>query len=271
MNHLNIKSEGEGAPILLVNGLIHDLTTWNYHARILSKRNRVVRFDFPNQGGSPDDSSFLTVDQQSQVVAEVIERANLDSTETVVVAQSSGAGVIRNLHCNLGMDFKQLILLGMNPGGLFNFYSQLYNGYLSLLRTAGVRAYYRSIAPMLFSPLFFEEHPEALEGIINNCEETYAHRMSALDTLVQTPFHDHTASEPPTSFSCNTALLYGDLDYLVPAEKREAYFDRCTQDNIVKKVVSGGHCFAFEKPEVLIDEIRRLITMHSGVSLQSPA
>lgn len=255
MKNINVKIEGKGDPIVLVNGLIHDLTTWNYYATILSKKFTVIRFDFPNQGESYDDADYKLIGQQANTILDVIESANYKTEDVIIIAQSSGASITRHLHCNMGAQFKKIFLLGINPGGLHNFYTQLYSGYKDLLHSSGVNAYYRSIAPMLFSPLFFEDNPDALEEIITSCENTYQNREIALSTLVDTPFHDHTLENPPTNFTSATIMIHGHLDYLVPGEKREEYYKKCESDMVTTKVMNGGHCFAFEEPIELVKEI----------------
>lgn len=258
MNKLNIVTEGSGPPILLVNGLIHDLTTWNYYAKILSKNNKVIRFDFPNQGLSYDDEDLLKIDDQSEIVLEVLRKTNTTASDTIVIAQSAGAATVRNLHCNMNVDFKQMILFGINPGQLENYYNQIYTGYIDLLESSGSAPYYRSIAPMLFSPLFYESFPEALDSILTGLESQYRDREKALITLVKSTFHDHTLANPPTDFRNKTTIMYGDLDYLMPKPKYQEYFMKCNS-NVSIKEFSGGHCFAFESPHQVIKEVINLI------------
>jgi 3-oxoadipate enol-lactonase len=250
-----VESEGEGQPILLVNGLIHDFGIWNYYSKKLSRKHKVFKFDFPNQGGSYNDENCLEIEKQSQIILDVLESEKLNSQEVIVVAQSSGASAVRYLHCVKEIDFSQIYFLGINPGGLQNFYTQVYEGYLEIIDSCGVRAYYRSIAPMLFSPLFFEEYPSVLEETINSCEKTYRNRLSALKTLVKSPFYDHTLNNPPVDFRCPTHLIRGHLDYLIPLQKHQEYYSKCNKDKVVNHEFSGGHCFAFEDPVVVVEYI----------------
>ncbi|MEY4543875.1 MAG: hypothetical protein RL685_70 [Pseudomonadota bacterium] len=261
--HINIRVEGVGAPVLLVNGLIHDLTTWNYYAKVLSKKHKVIRFDFPNQGESHDDEAFLEIEKHSQLMLDVLGRVGVEPSDVTVVAQSSGASAARHADCGRGTRFKNLFLLGINPGGLQRFYAQIYGAYLELLRSSGIRAYYRAIAPMLFSPLFYENDTSILESIITTCERAYEGRQKALETLVLSPFHDQTLQAPPTQFASRTYLVHGHLDYLVPAEKREAYAARCDASRVSAEVFSGGHCFAFEDPSTLVKRVLEVMAGHS--------
>ena len=56
---LNIRSFGEGKPVIIFHGLLGSLDNWISISKILSKKNKVILVDLPNHGKSYHTKNFL--------------------------------------------------------------------------------------------------------------------------------------------------------------------------------------------------------------------
>ena len=84
---------GAEAPCLLfINGVQQSMAMWHTFVRRFSHRYRIVLFDFPNQGGGQiiDGSSYLSLDEQVDILNAVIDRTSGDDQLTVCAASWGG-------------------------------------------------------------------------------------------------------------------------------------------------------------------------------------
>ncbi|MCE5287769.1 MAG: alpha/beta hydrolase [Nocardiaceae bacterium] len=79
---LHVVIDGTGPPVILCSGLGGRSFDWDDVASRLADR-RVIRFDRPGVGGSPDDGEFPTVAGEARRIASVLTALRIDKADVV--------------------------------------------------------------------------------------------------------------------------------------------------------------------------------------------
>jgi len=115
-----VQVQGEGDPVLLINGMTRPLISWAPFTQALHGRT-VVSFDAPGVGGSPTPMRPVSIAGLAAVAVAVLEAAGLDDAD--VVGFSHGGAVAQQLAHDVPSRVHALVLvstscgLGSTPGG----------------------------------------------------------------------------------------------------------------------------------------------------------
>jgi pimeloyl-ACP methyl ester carboxylesterase len=114
-----MRVQGEGDPLLVINGMARPLQSWDPFAAALPGRT-IVSFDEPGVGGSPTPLRPLSVTELAILAEEVLDEAGLAHAD--VLGYSHGGAVAQQLAHNCPRRVRGLILastscgLGATPG-----------------------------------------------------------------------------------------------------------------------------------------------------------
>jgi pimeloyl-ACP methyl ester carboxylesterase len=115
-----IRVQGEGEPLLLINGITRPLQSWDSCTQQLPGRT-IVSFDTPGVGGSPTPLLPLSMPALAALAVAVLEAAGLNDAD--VLGYSHGGGVAQQLACDAPGSVRRLVLVatscgvGAIPGG----------------------------------------------------------------------------------------------------------------------------------------------------------
>lgn len=111
--------QGEGDPLLLINGMTRPLQSWDPFIRELPGRT-VVSFDAPGVGSSPTPTRPVSIAGLAAIAVAVLDAAGLYDAD--VLGFSHGGAVAQQLACDVPNRVRRLILvatscgLGATPG-----------------------------------------------------------------------------------------------------------------------------------------------------------
>lgn len=110
---VRIRVEGEGEPLLLLNGLTRPLESWGPFTQALSGRT-IVSFDTPGVGRSPTPILPLSIAALARLAASVLDEAGLGSAD--VVGFSHGGAVAQQLTVQAPGRVRRLVLVSTSCG-----------------------------------------------------------------------------------------------------------------------------------------------------------
>jgi pimeloyl-ACP methyl ester carboxylesterase len=119
-----MRDQGQGVPLLLINGMTRPLRSWDSFSSELSGRT-IVSFDAPGVGGSPTPRRPISIAGLAAVAAAVLDAAGLDDAD--VVGFSHGGAVAQQLTRDVPARVRALVLvstscgLGSTPGNRRTF------------------------------------------------------------------------------------------------------------------------------------------------------
>jgi pimeloyl-ACP methyl ester carboxylesterase len=115
-----IRVQGDGEPLLLINGMTRPLQSWDSFTQQLPGRT-IVSFDAPGVGGSPTPLLPLSMPALAALAVAVLEAAGLNDAD--VLGYSHGGGVAQQLAGDAPGRVRRLVLVatscgvGAIPGG----------------------------------------------------------------------------------------------------------------------------------------------------------
>jgi len=110
---VRIRVEGEGDPLLLLNGLTRPLESWGPFTQALNGRT-IVSFDAPGVGGSPTPILPLSILMLAGIAASVLDEAGLDRAD--VLGFSHGGAVAQQLAVHAPAKVRRLVLVSTSCG-----------------------------------------------------------------------------------------------------------------------------------------------------------
>jgi len=108
-----MRVQGEGDPLLLINGMTRPLQSWDIFTRALHGRT-VVSFDAPGVGGSPTPRRPISIAGLARVAAAVLDAADIDQAD--VLGFSHGGAVAQELARNSPARVRRLVLVSTSCG-----------------------------------------------------------------------------------------------------------------------------------------------------------
>lgn len=231
--------------IIFINGLYQNKESWISVYDKLDSELKILTFDLPNQTAELFDRSAECFINYIDYIKNYFIQNNIDTSNATVIGLSSGANMIRYLHCIENIEFQRIILLSPNPGGIEIFYKQYTNSLLNVLEAGGIELFAHSSIYTSFSPIFFQKSSFISQFLVDQIKLTYQSEENCLKALIKAVVSDPSLQSPPTNFRCETHIVTASEDPLIPSSKFENYLNSCT-GNITHKEVSGGHSFPLE-------------------------
>lgn len=105
--------EGDGDPLLLLNGLTRPLESWEPFTQALTGRT-VIRCDAPGVGGSPASRLPLSMSLLAQIAASVLDDTGVERAD--VLGFSHGGAVAQQLVIDAPERVRRLVLVSTSPG-----------------------------------------------------------------------------------------------------------------------------------------------------------
>jgi esterase len=109
---LNYKQQGEGAPLIILHGLLGTMDNWGGQIKVLSQHFQVIAVDLRNHGHSPhsDDMSYALM---ADDIVELID--HLGFSKVNIIGHSMGGKTAMQLALNHPERIDQLIVVDISP------------------------------------------------------------------------------------------------------------------------------------------------------------
>lgn len=117
---VRVRVQGQGDPLILLNGFTRPLETWEPFTEALRGRT-IVTFDAPGVGESPAPILPLSIASLADVVASVLDEVGVDRVD--VLGFSHGGAVAQQFAADFATRVRRLVLVatscgvGATPGG----------------------------------------------------------------------------------------------------------------------------------------------------------
>lgn len=108
-----VRVEGDGDPLLLINGMTRPLQSWDPFTRALPGR-QVISFDTPGVGDSPTPLRPLSIAELAVVAMQVLDAVGVDAAD--VLGYSHGGAVAQQIAHDFPARVRGLILVATSCG-----------------------------------------------------------------------------------------------------------------------------------------------------------
>jgi pimeloyl-ACP methyl ester carboxylesterase len=229
---------GEGAPLVHLHGAGGMRLTPGHD--LLSQHRRVVTFEMPGFGASPENTRTRTMAELAATMAAAVEKLHIDKFD--LWGTSFGGRVALWLAVQYPERVQTLLLeapAAIRPAG-----SQLPSGSPE------------EMARRLYA------HPERL-GPLPAPDPAIEAKTRALVTRLRGPDRDPDLETPMRELSVPTLVLFGTLDRVIPPEMGRHYKELLPNGHLVL-VYDSGHAIGAERPEAFAEIVTDFLERHEA-------
>ncbi len=240
---VNYEIYGEGQPLILINGLADDLSSWAFQVQEFAKHYQTIVFDNRGIGGTdkpvgPYTTAQMAADARGLLDALGIQRAH-------VLGVSMG-GMIAQEFALAFPDRVDKLLLCCTCSEPSAFDLRLYKIWETTAPILGLPRMMREVLLWCFTPEFFQQHPEsadefeaALSGITQPVE-AYLAQLHSIQV--------HNATARLGRISAPTLVLGAPKDLIFPPDQSHQLHDGIPGSELAF-TEHGGHAYLWEVPD----------------------
>jgi poly(3-hydroxyalkanoate) depolymerase len=240
---LRVAEAGSGPPLLLVNGIGAGFQTWWPLARRLSQSRRLIMFDAPGAGGSPQLRRPERMPGLARLVVELCDA--LGETQVDVLGYSWGGVLAQQFAHDAPQRVRRLALASTTPGLGGRLPSP---GVLALVSSPLPylsRTYLTAIAPLVYGGEWRSgaaTAPRELARWLEHSPNLLGHfqQLYAISWWTSLPWL-HRVTAP-------TLVLSGTGDPLVPVQNAHLLARQIPHARL-ELIPGGGHFWILEQPE----------------------
>jgi poly(3-hydroxyalkanoate) depolymerase len=247
-----LKTEGDGDPLLLINGLGGNTAMWRPLVNRIGER-RIISFDAPGAGRSEPPLQPLSISALSDLAAYILDYTAVSAAD--VVGYSYGGAVAQQFAYDHPERVRRLVLaattcgIGSIPGSFralrvlatpFRFYSPTYFDRIATVTYGGRTGRNEHVRQRMLTAR--RKLPPS----------TYGYAMQLLGGAVWSSIGFLEAIRH------ETLVISGDDDPLIPVENAEMLVRRMPRSEL-DIVEEGGHLMLWDDPETLAGRISRFL------------
>ena len=242
---LHVEEQGEGDPLLLIQGLGQGLWAWREQVPVFARRFRTIPFDARGTGRSPIPEEPYTIRDLADDAAEILAGRGAH-----VVALSMGGYVALTLALARPELVRSLVLIGTGAGGPDRVprpavVRQAFTDAMGL----PLEEFGRRTMPYTFAPGWAERNPDRFEEILRaRLEHPTSYRT--IDAHVQACYGFYADGCDVERIEAPALVVHGDADVIVPIENGRRLAQRLPNARYVE-LCGSGHNLPLEEPETI--------------------
>ncbi|MFU8793673.1 MAG: alpha/beta fold hydrolase [Acholeplasmataceae bacterium] len=244
--HVFYEIEGNGEPILLLNGIMMSTKSWEPFVHTFTHQNQLIRLDFFDQGQSELlTNSVYDISLQADLVEACLAHLNIKKIN--VVGISYGGEVALQFASKYPHRVRRLVLFNTTPytspwlaeiGHKWNAIGKLRDG----------KTYYQATIPIIYSPSYYETHLDWMkkrESILVPIFST-PEFLDKIERLTDSAEH-FDIRDQVHNINMPVLIVAADEDYLTPIQNQKALHALLPKSELV--ILPGvGHASMYEKP-----------------------
>jgi pimeloyl-ACP methyl ester carboxylesterase len=238
--------QGEGKPILILNGIMMSTKSWEPFMESLVESNQIIRLDFIDQGQSDKlVSSVYTQDIQVQIIESLLKALKLEKIN--IVGISYGGEVALSFavkHPNL---VDRMVLFNTTPY-TSPWLAEIGYKWNSIGRTRNGQTYYQATIPAIYSPSFYEKRLDWMKKREQILLPVFSNPdfLDAMERLTNSAENFDVRDELHV-VDAPTLIVAADEDYLTPIQNQKALHELMKHSELI--ILPGvGHASMYERP-----------------------
>lgn len=239
--HYRWQGKADGPVLVLINGLLTDLSSWNGHLAAYTDNFRVLTYDCRGQGQSekPDEGPYMPA-LHAQDLYDLLNQLNIQTAALLGV--SSGACIALQFAARWPERVSALVLAN-GYGRADTAMKVKLTSWLNGMEAGGGPLRFDISSPWIWGASYLNKHYEALKPWR---EKGSALPVHAVRHLIAGGM-EHDVLDQAANITCPTLLLTGDEDVLTPVSYSHELQRRIVGSQILM-LREAGHCMFLEQP-----------------------
>jgi len=236
---------GEGAPLVILNGIMMSTVSWSMFLPELIKKNQVILLDFFDQGQSDKMEHEYKQDLQVEVVNAVIQELKLDKINLLGI--SYGGEVALQFALKYGHFVKKLLLF--NTSAWTNpWLHDIGAGWKQVAKTNDGELFYNVTIPIIYSPRFYVQNAEGMNARKEILKTVFNPSfLAAVFRLIESA-EGYDIRDRLPNIKAKTLIVGSDFDFITPAPDQQEIHDGIPHSTYFE-IKNCGHASMYEKPE----------------------
>lgn len=256
----------DGEPVVLVNGIFMNTTTWDGLEQALASHYRVVRFDGRGQGESSKPEGPYTVDQHTDDLEALLDTLGLAPVH--LVALSNGALAALELAARRPELLRSLAVLD-GFGRVDALMRAVLRSWRAALALGGTGGRFDVATPWVWGHTFLEEHESWLLGLREEAAAADPRPVLALvDGALAYGEQQRDASPALRVYRGPLLTLVGEEDVLSPPRYSLELLRVAGRGSLVV-VPRAGHAAPIERPDAVACELEAFFERVREVGAQA--
>lgn len=238
------ESYGQGAPLLILNGIFMSAASWASFVPSFSQNNRLLLLDMLDQGRSAKMNEEYTQDIQVDLVLAFLDYLQLEKVRLCGI--SYGGEVAMKVAARCPERVEKLILSNTTAytspwlrdiGKSWEYAFQSYDGH----------QFFKTCIPIIYAPRFYEENyawASAREDLfVKYFDNAVYDAFARLTRSAQT----HDARADLQRITANTLVISSEFDFITPSFLQNELAAAISHAEQVT-IPDAGHALMYEKP-----------------------
>ena len=240
---VNYEVHGDGEPLIMINGLADDLSSWAYQTEVFARHFKVIIFDNRGIGGTDKPEGAYTTAEMAADACGLLDHLGIERAHGLGVSMG---GMIAQEFAIAYPDRVNRLLLCCTCSEPSQFNLRLYRIWEQTAPILGLAQVMKELLLWCFTPAFFQEHPdvaqeteEALTGITQPVQ-AYLSQLHSIQV--------HHATDRLGHIAAPTLVLGAPNDLIFPPAQSHQLHDGIPHSQLVF-TAHGGHAFLWEAPD----------------------
>jgi len=242
--------QGEGKPILILNGIMMSTKSWEPFMKSLTQSNQLNRLDFLDQGQSDKlENSVYTQNIQVDVIFECLKHLGIKKINIVGISYGGEVALLFAVKHPSFVD--RMVLFNTTPY-TSAWLAEIGHQWNAIGKTRNGKTYYQATIPVIYSPSYYEKRldwmkkrEEVLVPIFSN--PVFLDQMERLTNSAERFDVRHELHK----IESKTLIVAADEDYLTPMQNQKLLHEMIKDSELV--ILPGvGHASMYERPMLFV-------------------
>jgi 3-oxoadipate enol-lactonase len=248
-------AQGDGPPLLLIQGLGYSVEGWWRVLPPLAEHHRVIVFDNRGVGRSEVDDHDFTIERMADDALEVLDAAGERSAH--VLGASMGGMIAQELTLRSPQAVRSLVLGCTGPGGADSVPSTAGQGFLQARADMSAREAAEASIPFVYAettPVELAHEDIERRMTVPTTREGYAAQLGAV-------LRYGGAMSRLGEITVPTMVAHGTLDKLIPPQNAELLAGAIPGSRLVW-LDGAGHIITTDAVEQLVETVTDFVREH---------
>ena len=249
---LNYEIDGEGEPLVFINGITMDTNGWAYQAPFYSQYFKVIRYDCRGQGMSDKPDDDYSQQMHAEDLYSLLEALNINKIH--LVGLSNGGMIAQHFALSYPERLISLVLVD-TCSYLDKLLLLMIDTWIKATEIGGNEFRYDMSLPVIFSETFIRNNEENLIQMKEN--NLLANNPKAIINLVKAT-SKHNLKDKVSDIKCPTLIMVGEEDILIPLKYSRILHEEIEGSELIT-IANCGHIPSIEKPAEFNEIVLRFL------------